>query len=72
MQKSVFVAPDMGKKHLVRLELGLRQLFARQPPGPLDSLYVFPLPNEYVEDISAYGSNNVVTALQPAGLKIIL
>ena len=68
----MFVAADMEKKHLVRLELGLRQLFARQALGANDSVCILPLRDESVSDIAVYGNNNVITALQPAGLKIIL
>jgi hypothetical protein len=62
----------MEKKHLVRLELGLRQLFARIPLGPGDSLCILPLRDESVADITVFGDNNVVTELTPKRLKIIL
>ena len=62
----------MEKKHLVRLELDLRQLFARLPPGPSDSLCIIPLRDESVGDISVHGANNIIPALAPVGLKIIL
>lgn len=72
VQKSVFVAPNMEKKHLVRLQLGLQHLFNRHPLGPADSVYILPLPNESAENIDVFGANNIVPALAPPGLKIIL
>ena len=72
IQKSVFAAPDMSKKHLTKLHLSLRQLFARQPMSAGDSLYIVPLPNEYTPDIGVFGENNVFPALEEKPLKIML
>ena len=72
IQKSVFVAPEMAKKHLNRLETGLKHLYARYPLQGRDSVCIFPLTNESTTDVATFGLNNVVTLLQPIGLKIIL
>jgi len=72
VQKSVFAAPNMEKKHLVKLRLSLRQLFARMPMAPGDSLYVIPLPNEYAGDVLHFGDNNALPELTEKKLKIIL
>jgi len=62
----------MEKKHLVKLELSLRQLFARLPMAPGDSLYLVPLPNEYVGDVGHFGDNNAIPALVEKNLKVML
>ena len=72
VQKSVFTAPHLEKKHLTALQLALRQLFARLPPMPDDSLYLLPLPEEYVAGVWAVGNNNICTSLLDKPLKIIL
>ena len=72
IQKSVFAAPDLGKKHFVKLQLALRQLFARRPMTAGDSLYFIPLPEEYAPDITVIGCNNILPALEEKPLKIML
>lgn len=72
IQKSVFAAPDLNKKHLVRLQLSLRQLFGRRPMSAGDSLYLIPLPEEYVPGIETIGENNLLPVLEEKPLKIIL
>lgn len=68
----MFAAPNMEKKHLAKLQLSLRQLFARMPMASGDSLYVMPLPNEYAGDVLHFGDNNVLPQLTEKKLKIIL
>lgn len=68
----MFVAPDMDRKAWGRLQQGLRQLFARYPLRPADSLYIVPLRDEHVAEIQAYGLATVVEALQAQPLKIVL
>ncbi len=72
LQKSVFVAPHMTKKELVRLQLMLRQVFERRPLKPGDSVYIVPLPNEFAEGADFFGSNNAFPALLEKKLKILL
>lgn len=72
LQKSVFAAPDMEKKHLVKLQLSLRQMFARQPMSPGDSLLIIPLPNEQAKETEVMGDNNIHTILLEKVLKIML
>lgn len=72
MQKSVFAAPHLGKKDLMKLQLALRQLFARRPLAPGDSVCVIPLRNEYVPDIGVFGTNNILPALEEKKLKVML
>lgn len=72
MQKSVFAAPGMDKKDLVKLQLSLRQLFARRPLSPGDSVCILPLRNEYVPDIEIFGDNNMRTLFEEKKLKVML
>jgi len=71
VQRSVFVAPNMDKKQLLRLQADLQRLLAgRHAPG--DSLLVVPLRDEHVAEIRAIGDNNIFTELENFPLKIIL
>ena len=72
VQKSVFAAPGMGKKDLVKMQLALRQLFARHPLVPGDSVCIIPLRDEYVPDIAVFGSNNMPPLLEEKKLKVML
>ncbi|MCW5921256.1 MAG: CRISPR-associated endonuclease Cas2 [Saprospiraceae bacterium] len=72
VQRSVFVAPYLERKHLVRLRGALKQCYARQPLSPDDSLLLVPLREEYVADIEVLGVNNIITALAEKPLKIML
>jgi CRISPR-associated protein Cas2 len=72
IQKSVFTAPFMEKKHLTQLRAALGRLFARHPPAPADSLLIVPLPDEYVAAVTKFGNNNIHTHLQEKILKTIL
>lgn len=72
MQRSVFVAPDMEKKDWQKLQHGLRQLFARRPLSPADSVYLLPLRNESVGEIGVFGVNNVLAVLSEKKLKMML
>lgn len=68
----MFAAPDMEKKHLVKLQLSLRQMFARQPMSPDDSLLIIPLPNEQAKETEVMGNNSIHTVLLEKVLKIML
>ena len=72
VQKSVFAAPELGKKDLVRLQLALRQCFARHPLSPGDSVYIIPLREENAADIQVFGKNNIHPELEEKPLKTIL
>ena len=72
MQKSVFAAPFLDKKHLVRLQSALRHCYARQPLSPRDSLLIIPLREEYAADIAAFGSDALTDVLGGWPRKIIL
>ena len=71
-QKSVFAAANMANKDLVKVQLGLRQLFARMPMSPGDSLLIIPLPHDYAGEIETFGDNNIRTELLEKRLKTIL
>jgi len=62
----------MEKKHLVKLQLSLQQMFARQPMSPGDSLLIIPLPNEQAKETEVMGDNNIHTVLLEKVLKIML
>jgi hypothetical protein len=62
----------LEKKHFVRLQLALRQQFARQPLAPGDNLLIVPLREELAADIVSYGSNTVLPAAWERPLKILL
>lgn len=62
----------MEKKHLAKLRLSLRQLFARTPMQPGDSVCIVPLRNEYVPDIEVFGSNNIRALLEEKKWKVML
>lgn len=68
----MFAAPYMEKKHRARLQLALRQTFARTPLAPGDSLLIIPLREEYTADIAVHGNNNLIPTLQAPPLKILL
>jgi len=72
IQKSVFVAAAMEKKHIMLLRGSLRRLFARYPLSPADSLILIPLRDEHVTDIEVFGNNNILPVLQEKLLKIVL
>lgn len=72
MQKSVFVAAELEKKDLTRLQLALRQCFARQPMSTGDSVYIIPLREEYAADVVVFGNNNIHPELAGKPLKTIL
>ena len=71
VQRSVFVAPQLDKKQLGRLQADLQRLLAgRHAPG--DSLLIVPLRDEHVAEIRSIGDNNIFTELENFPLKIIL
>ena len=72
IQKSVFMAPHLKKKDLVRLQLGLQQAFERRPLKPGDSIYIVSLSQELASETEYYGLNNAFTMLLEKKLKIIL
>lgn len=71
VQKSVFVAPDMGKKHLLQLQNALQRLLAKRMQ-PSDSLLIIPLREDLVAEIITIGHNNVLAELEPKPLKVLL
>jgi hypothetical protein len=62
----------MSKKNLVRLQLGLRQVFERRPLKPGDSVYIVPMPNELATETECFGLNNAFTTLLEKKLKVLL
>lgn len=72
LQKSVFVAPHMVKKDLVRLQLMLMQVFQRRPLKPGDSVYIMPLPQEHAESTLHFGPNNALPTVLEKKLKLLL
>ncbi len=71
IQKSVFVAAHMEKRHWTQMRASLNRLLAsRLKPG--ESLLIIPLRDEHVSEISAIGHNNVFAALEDPPLKTVL
>ena len=71
-QQSVFLAPHMTKRDLVRLQLMLRQVFERRPLKPGDSMYIVPMPSELATETTCFGLNNAFPALLEKKLKVLL
>ena len=72
LQKSVFVAPHMTKRDLVRLQLMLHQVFERRPLKPGDSVYIIPMPKELAAETEHFGHNNMFTSVLEKKLKVLL
>ena len=72
VQRSVFVARGFERREYSHLRAALRRLLARHPGGPADSVLFIPLREGEEARIEALGLNNVLTALTPPPLKIIL
>jgi CRISPR/Cas system-associated endoribonuclease Cas2 len=72
VQKSVYVAAFLEKKHLVGLQLDLQRLFTLLPLGPGDSVLFIPLREEYRDNIEVMGHNNILTDLGDWPLQMIL
>ncbi|MCS7035353.1 MAG: CRISPR-associated endonuclease Cas2 [Saprospiraceae bacterium] len=71
VQKSVFVAPNLEKKHLALLQNALQRLLNKRIQ-PTDSLLIIPLRDDLAAEIAIIGHNNVLTELEPKPLKILL
>ncbi|MCC6461564.1 MAG: CRISPR-associated endonuclease Cas2 [Saprospiraceae bacterium] len=71
VQKSVFVAPALPKKHLLRLQADLQRLLAGHL-APGDSVLLVPLGAEESAQILCFGENNILPCLEKKPLKIIL
>lgn len=71
VQKSVFIAPDLEKKHLLQLQHALQRLLTKRLQ-PSDSLLIIPLREDLTTEIITIGHNNILTELEPKPLKIIL
>lgn len=71
VQRSVFVAANLDKKNLARLQADLKRLLdGRHAPG--DSLLIVPLRDEHVAEIHHIGDNTIFTELEKFPLKILL
>ena len=71
VQKSVFVAPELLKKHLLRLQADLQRLLAGHLSAG-DSVLLVPLREEESGQIVCWGDNNILPHLEKKPLKIIL
>ena len=72
LQKSVFVAANLEKRDLDRMENDLKNLLLGHS-GRGDSLVVVPLRDEHVKEIRTIAShNNTYTYFEPEPLKIVL
>ena len=71
VQRSVFVAPELAKKQLLRLQADLQRLLAGHL-APGDSLIVVPLRDEHLPEIHVLGLNNILSYFDEKPLKIIL
>lgn len=67
----MFVAPELEKKQLLRLQADLQRLLAGHL-GPGDSLLIVPLRDEHLPEIYILGLNNILSNLEEKPLKIIL
>lgn len=72
VQKSVFVAAFMEKKHLGGLQADLKRLFGLFPPNDRDSVLFVPLREELVAMVELVGCNNIFTELRDPPLMTIL
>lgn len=63
IQKSVFVATYVEKKHWMQLEASLHKLFERRPLQPDDHLHVWPLGEAAAGQTRYYGHNNAFTRM---------
>lgn len=66
------MARGFERREYSHLRAALRRLLARHPGGPADSVLFIPLREGEEARIEALGLNNVLTALTPPPLKIIL
>lgn len=67
----MFVAPELTKKQLLRLQADLQRLLAGHlTPG--DSLLIVPLRDEHLPEIHILGDNNILSFFEKKPLKIIL
>lgn len=67
----MFVAPELAKKQLLRLQADLQRLLAGHL-APGDSLIVVPLRDEHLPEIHVLGLNNILSYFDEKPLKIIL
>lgn len=63
LQKSVFVAPDLAKKDLIRLQTGLLRLLERRPMQVTDHIHWLPLSDELMPLVQYLGHNNAFSEI---------
>lgn len=63
IQKSVFVATYLEKKHWGQLETSLQKLFERRPLQPENHLHVWPLGESDALKTRYFGHNNAFTQM---------
>jgi hypothetical protein len=68
----VFLAPEMLKKDLFRLQTSLERLMNAPEAGASDSIYIVPMSNENAENLLILGKNTIITELLAIPLKILL
>jgi hypothetical protein len=73
VQRSVFVAADLDVRHLQQLTAALARLAGSGLFAVQDSLLVIPLSGESAQASLSIGCpNNILTAVAPLPLKVIL
>jgi hypothetical protein len=72
LQKSVFVAPNLAKKDLVRLQTALLRTLERRPMQVTDHIHWLPLSEELTPLVQYIGHNNAFSDILTTKKVLIL